>query len=162
MLRPFIAIAALCFFPLVIFPRPVAAGCQCRCVESSERAVCDSPRDMVPICGRNSCPIAPASSKPADTHRAPPVGTYGCDWMREYDWTFRRYAWTELCESSSRSNIALIRPGSYIPPGGNRGRRTYLAPPAAAGMACDTDSDCPNGTKCSRRSTNESWQCMRR
>jgi hypothetical protein len=152
----FTLIAAIACF----YISEAGAACACRCIENHERAVCDSTRDAVPVCGLNACPIAPTTAKPADSGRPIPPGTYGCEYMREYNSNFRRYDWTELCPSSNRNNIALIRPGPYrlpvpVGPSSSAGMR-------GAGPRCDTDSDCPSGNLCTRRSTQDEWRCRPR
>jgi hypothetical protein len=142
---------------IVLTPSIAHAGCFCQCVENVERAVCDSVEDEPSVCGRRSCPVAPLSAKPPDTGRAVPPGTYGCEFMRVY--TFGRYERAELCESSSRNNTALIKPGSYVVPGR---RAPYRSQSGQTATACNSDSDCPAGTACSRTSMNEGWHCMRR
>jgi hypothetical protein len=145
------------------------ATCTCECVESQERAVCGSLRDAIPVCNK-SCPAAPWIPKPSDSKRAAPPGTYGCEPMRVYDRLANRHYWTELCVGSSRSGVALVRrgippmmPSPPLPSSSVASRPYRSAPPAyGGGPGCDTDSDCPMGSTCARRSTSDTWVCKPR
>ena len=157
----------LIFLALVlIIPDQTHAACTCRCVENIERAVCDNARDQVPVCGNNSCPVAPSGPRPAASKRTPPPGTSGCEPMREYSYIYKRYDWTELCLSSSRNNIALIRPGFPpllpVPFGASSGQGSRRSSAPLSGPLCDTDSDCQAGMACTRRNTNDPWVCRPR
>jgi hypothetical protein len=149
-------------------PRPANATCTCECVESQERAICMSVRDPVPVCGKKACPAAPWIPKPSDSKLPAPAGTYGCEPMRVYDRSTNKHWWSELCVTSSRSGVAYVRrgvlpiasspsfPSASAP---SRARRSTSSPSYGGGALCDTDSDCPAGSTCNRRSTNDPWTC---
>jgi hypothetical protein len=150
-----IALPGLCAAVTLLIALDSNAACHCRCVENVERAICDSPQESMARCGQANCPVAPSTIKPPATHRAAVPGTYSCDQMREYSPAMRRYEWTELCVSSSRSSTALVRPGPMPV-------RTGAQLGASAGSACGTDTDCPSGQTCTRRSMNDPWRCAKR
>jgi hypothetical protein len=150
----------------LLSPSEAHTACTCRCVENIERAVCDNTRDQVPVCGNSACPVAPSGPKPAASKRAPPAGTSHCEPMREYSYIFKRYDWTELCPSTSRNNIALIRPGFAplmpTPFGTSSGQVSRRGSAPLSGPPCDTDNDCAPGNLCTRRNSNDPWVCRPR
>ena len=156
---------------LVLLPLDVKAVCTCECIEGQERPLCGSTRDEVPVCGHKACPAPPWIPKPSDSKLPPPPGAYGCEPMRVYDRLSNHHYWSELCVSSARSGVALVRrpialpvPASPLPSAGTtvRTRRIGPAHGGGGGNACSTDADCAGGSTCTRRGMDDAWICRPR
>lgn len=135
-----------------------AAYCGCQCVNGFEQAVCSSTNEKPPYCGANNCP-APSVMTPKPRSTGSAQGTYGCDFMAVYSRTTKEHYWSELCTSSGRNGVMLVRPSMVLPvPNVAGSARRYAAP----GPLCNTDSDCPSASSCTRRSQNDEWRCRAR
>ena len=74
------------------------ANCECRCVNGSVQALCESSIDLKPICAPTICPLVPPAIAPITAPTLPPLGTSHCSNQQVLNPATGQYEWQRICQ----------------------------------------------------------------
>jgi hypothetical protein len=97
MLRPLVAVAALCAMLIGVGANVAEAACYCTCMNGTNQPICDTAIEVRPICAPRICPIEPPSIRPIQPPTVPPLGTRNCRQEQVWDHNYQRYVWKTIC-----------------------------------------------------------------
>ena len=94
----------LSIFTVLMLSATATADCACVCVDGEIQPVCESARDVPPVCHPAACRIAPPSVAPIVAPRAPPPGTAKCRQAQVCD-RFGHCRWQRVCRNLHHDDI---------------------------------------------------------